>query len=105
MVVLPVFLGVLEAPDQAPLLFLSGQIQKELEDDRAVAGQMLLEIVDVVDGEWEQTIYHKDLLPVVFVTGDMAGHFDSPLYGMFELVGKASELDAGGQALEQWTGQ
>ena len=52
----------------------------------------LSEIVDVRDGEWEQTIYHKDLLPVVFVTGDMAGRFDSPLYGMFEMVGDI-ELD------------
>jgi multidrug efflux pump subunit AcrB len=47
----------------------------------------LTEIVTVQDGDWEQTIYHKDLLPVVFVTGDMAGHFDSPLYGMFDMVG------------------
>ncbi|MDJ0793931.1 MAG: efflux RND transporter permease subunit [Woeseiaceae bacterium] len=47
----------------------------------------LAEIVSVEEGQWEQTIYHKDLLPVVFVTGDMAGRFDSPLYGMFSMVG------------------
>ena len=47
----------------------------------------LAEIVSVTESEWEQTIYHKDLLPVVFVTGDMAGRFDSPLYGMFSMVG------------------
>ena len=47
----------------------------------------LTEIVNVHHSEWEQTIYHKDLLPVVFVTGDMAGRFDSPLYGMFDMVG------------------
>jgi multidrug efflux pump subunit AcrB len=47
----------------------------------------LTELVTVHDSEWEQTIYHKDLLPVVFVTGDMAGRFDSPLYGMFDMVG------------------
>jgi multidrug efflux pump subunit AcrB len=47
----------------------------------------LAEIVTTRESEWEQTIYHKDLLPVVFVTGDMAGHFDSPLYGMFDMVG------------------
>ena len=34
----------------------------------------------------EQTIYHKDLLPVVYVTGDMAGSVDSPLYGMMEII-------------------
>jgi multidrug efflux pump subunit AcrB len=61
----------------------------------------LMEIVDVHEAEWEQTIYHKDLLPVVFVTADMAGRFDSPLYGMFGLVGDVANLDAGGESLEQ----
>ena len=37
------------------------------------------------------SIYHKDLLPVVFVTADMAGSVDSPLYGMFEAMGRLSE--------------
>ncbi|CAG0943500.1 Multidrug resistance protein MdtC [Gammaproteobacteria bacterium] len=41
---------------------------------------------------WDGAIHHKDLLPVVFVTGDMAGRLDSPLYGMFDLVG---QLDRG----------
>ena len=62
----------------------------------------LLEVVDVVDGAWEQTIYHKDLLPVVFVTGDMAGRFDSPLYGMFEMVGSIGDLEFDGQKLGQY---
>ena len=51
----------------------------------------LTEIVDVREANWESTIYHKDLLPVVFVTGDMAGRFDSPLYGMFDMVGKIND--------------
>jgi multidrug efflux pump subunit AcrB len=33
----------------------------------------------------DKAIHHKDLLPVVYVTGDMAGTLDSPLYGLFEL--------------------
>lgn len=41
--------------------------------------------------EREQTIHHKDLLPVVYVTGDVAGQVDSPLYGMFEMVGALGE--------------
>jgi multidrug efflux pump subunit AcrB len=61
----------------------------------------LTEIVDVREADWEQTIYHKDLLPVVFVTGDMAGRFDSPLYGMFELVGSIGGADFNGEKLEQ----
>jgi multidrug efflux pump subunit AcrB len=46
----------------------------------------LSEIVEVIPGDWEKTIYHKDLLPVVFVTADMAGKLDSPLYGMLTLA-------------------
>ncbi|MCP4984336.1 MAG: efflux RND transporter permease subunit, partial [Gammaproteobacteria bacterium] len=41
----------------------------------------------------ESSIYHKDLLPVVFITADMAGELDSPLYGMFEMLAQLkSEL-------------
>ena len=47
---------------------------------------ILDEVVDVQKADWQQTIYHKDLLPVTFVTADMSGFQDSPLYGMFELV-------------------
>ena len=45
----------------------------------------LSEIVDVEKTQRENAIYHKDLLPVVFVFGDMSGPLDSPLYGMFEI--------------------
>ena len=38
----------------------------------------------------ERAIYHKDLLPMTFVTGDMAGPLDSPLYGMYELYKEVS---------------
>ncbi|MFE8071106.1 efflux RND transporter permease subunit [Marinobacteraceae bacterium S3BR75-40.1] len=37
---------------------------------------------------WQGAIYHKDLLPVTYVTADMAGEIDSPLYGMFDLAGQ-----------------
>ncbi|MFA7270080.1 MAG: efflux RND transporter permease subunit [Sterolibacterium sp.] len=40
----------------------------------------------------EQVIYHKDLLPVVYVTGDMGGKLDSPLYGMFDIRAKIRDL-------------
>src|SRR5690606_24390400 len=51
----------------------------------------LAEIVTVHEDRWEHTIYHKDLLPVVYVTGDMAGKLDSPLYGMFSLVARIAD--------------
>jgi len=43
----------------------------------------LSELVEAQPTAREKTIYHKDLLPVVYVVGDMAGKLDSPLYGMF----------------------
>ncbi len=46
----------------------------------------LSDIVQFIKSRREHAIYHKDLLPVVFVTGDMAGPLDSPLYGMFEMM-------------------
>jgi multidrug efflux pump subunit AcrB len=55
-----------------------------------------------IESEWEKTIYHKDLLPVAFVTGDMAGELDSPLYGMFSLAGKIADHPPGTRALPQY---
>ncbi|WJW76197.1 efflux RND transporter permease subunit [Thiohalobacter sp. IOR34] len=52
----------------------------------------LADIVSVLRRERSHTIYHKDLLPVVYVTADMTGALDSPLYGMFEMVGRLNEL-------------
>jgi multidrug efflux pump subunit AcrB len=54
-----------------------------------------------VETPWDDAIIHKDLLPVVFVNGDMAGELDSPLYGMFELDGRIDELEFTGESVEQ----
>ncbi|MDD3884921.1 MAG: efflux RND transporter permease subunit [Gallionella sp.] len=56
----------------------------------------LSEVVQVVETQRDYPIYHKDLLPVVYVFGDMAGKLDSPLYGMFDINGQVS-----GEALDQ----
>lgn len=45
----------------------------------------LLEIIKLQQGTREHNIYHKDLLPVVFITADMGGELDSPLYGLFDI--------------------
>jgi multidrug efflux pump subunit AcrB len=54
---------------------------------RGARGQLvpIRELVTVSDTVREQPSYHKDLLPVNFVVGDMAGAVDSPLYGMFRM--------------------
>jgi len=63
---------------------------------RAADGTLvpLSELVLVTPAEREQTIYHKDLLPVVYVVGDMAGGLDSPLYGMFGMRPAIAKLAA-----------
>ena len=61
----------------------------------------LAEIVRPVESQWEKTIYHKDLLPVAFVTADMAGPLDSPLYGMFRVASRIGREPPGGRALPQ----
>jgi len=48
----------------------------------------LSEVTRFTQSQNENSIYHKDLLPVVFVTGDSAGDLDSPLYGMFDLMAR-----------------
>jgi multidrug efflux pump subunit AcrB len=50
------------------------------------------ELVEVRDAAREKTIYHKDLLPVVYVVGDMGGQLDSPLYGMFDIRSKINGM-------------
>ena len=50
------------------------------------------ELVDVVASEREAPRYRKDLLPVTYVVGDMAGKVDSPLYGMFGMRGKIARI-------------
>jgi len=72
---------------------------------RSRDGQLIAvsELVEVRDVPREKTIYHKNLLPVVYVVGDMGGRLDSPLYGMFDIRSKINgmTLDEGG-TLGEW---
>ncbi len=61
----------------------------------------LSEVVEVRKANWEKAIYHKDLLPYATVTGDDAGQSDSPLYGMFSLVGKLNDAEGSDVAITQ----
>ena len=50
------------------------------------------ELVAVTENTREYSINHKDLLPVVYVMGDMVGETDSPLYGMFDISAAIEDL-------------
>jgi len=43
------------------------------------------ELVRVEEQTADQSIYHKNLMPVVYVTGDVAGKVESPVYAILQL--------------------
>lgn len=67
----------------------------------------LSEVVQAIPTIRDKAIYHKDLLPVVFVYGDMAGKLDSPLYGMFSIRSKVAGmgLPEGGKLVDYFIKQ
>jgi multidrug efflux pump subunit AcrB len=72
---------------------------------RGASGKLvpIRELVTVTDSEREQPVVHKDLLPVNFVTADMAGKLDSPLYGMFQMRSAIQKIQTpDGQALTEY---
>ncbi len=43
----------------------------------------------------EKSIYHKNLMPVVYVTGDVAGQEESPLYAIRKINKTLDQLKVG----------
>jgi multidrug efflux pump subunit AcrB len=76
---------------------------------RAADGRMvpLSELVRVESGVIEQPRFSKDLLPVVYVQGDMAGRADSPLYGLAAIRTRLAQavLPDSGPLGEYWIRQ
>ncbi len=66
------------------------------------------EVTQVVKSQRDQSIHHKNLLPVVYVLGDVAGETDSPLYGLGKIYGLLEDTSIktstsiDGQPLEQF---
>ena len=60
------------------------------------------ELVRREQTSWDKAIFHKNGMPVAYVTADEAGKLDSPLYGMFALVSRIAEETTDGTKLEQW---
>jgi multidrug efflux pump subunit AcrB len=67
----------------------------------------LAELVTPLASDRDRPIYHKDLLPVVYVVADQAGRVDSPLYGMFAARGQiaGAALEDGGTLGEYFVRQ
>jgi len=87
----------LGVPDKADL---QGALSLQVRS-RTGARVAISEIAVAEERPWDPAIYHKDLLPVMFVTGDAVGELDSPLYGMFGIVGALDDEITGDAGLEQ----
>ncbi len=61
----------------------------------------LTEVVSVVDGHVPQVVDRKNGLPVIYVTADVAGGAESPVYAILDLDESLAELGEGGEPLPQ----
>jgi len=63
----------------------------------------LRELVRVEKMVADKSIYHKNLMPVVYVTGDVAGQEESPLYAIMKMDRVLDQLKLPeGYRLERW---
>jgi multidrug efflux pump subunit AcrB len=61
------------------------------------------ELVRIVPGTAEKSIYHKNLMPVVYVTGDVAGKVESPVYAIRSIDRELDKLTLpGGYKLDRY---
>jgi multidrug efflux pump subunit AcrB len=63
-----------------------------------VNGVALSELVSVENGIADKAIYHKNLMPVTYVTADIAGVVESPVYAILDLGPEIDKLQ-----IEQFT--
>jgi multidrug efflux pump subunit AcrB len=54
----------------------------------------LRELVTVEHTTTDKSLYHKNLMPVTYVIGDVAGVIESPVYAIFKMNEKLAALDA-----------
>jgi multidrug efflux pump subunit AcrB len=68
-------------------------------DGRQIA---LSELVRVEKGIEEKSIYHKNLMPVTYITADIAGEIESPVYAVLKLGPEIDKIQlAEGYQIEQ----
>ena len=74
--------------------------------DLKVAGRVSLrELMRAEPATVDQSIYHKNLMPVTYVTGDVAGAMESPVYALLKLAPDMAKMRAPeGYAIEQHMG-
>ena len=88
--------GLLHQPEEkedVPILLRLSRAERssvnDLKEIKVIgkAGNLvpLGELVDIKEETADKSIYHKNLMPVVYVTGDVAGKEESPVYAILKL--------------------
>jgi multidrug efflux pump subunit AcrB len=106
--------GLAHLPEEAEDLEIRVRLPLELRNlEELLAIQMpapsgglvpLGELVRVDTTVGERRIYHKNLMPVVYVTGDVGGQYESPVYAIMQLGEALDQLQLPeGYRLEQHT--
>jgi multidrug efflux pump subunit AcrB len=71
------------------------------------AGQLvsLREVTRVRESSIDQSVYRKNLRPVVYVTGDVAGEIESPVYAILKMSDAINKIQLpGGYQVKQYSG-
>jgi multidrug efflux pump subunit AcrB len=81
-----------------------GRIQSLKLQGRTGALVSLRELVRVQPATEDRSIYHKNLMPVTYVTADVAGSIEAPVYAILKLGPEIEKINIpAGYAVEQWT--
>jgi multidrug efflux pump subunit AcrB len=107
--------GLLHQPrekEDVPIFLRLGRDERSSLEDLSelkvmgAAGMLvpLGELVRVAETTEDRSIYHKNLMPVIYVTGDVAGAAESPVYAILNLNTEIDKLRAPeGYAIEKYT--
>jgi multidrug efflux pump subunit AcrB len=71
------------------------------------SGQLvsLREVTSVRESSIDQSVYRKNLRPVVYVTGDVAGEIESPVYAILKMSDAINKIQLpGGYQVKQYSG-
>ena len=108
-------IGLIHDPDEKEDLPLMLQLERSARSSsarllqqriRAKDGALvpLSELVQVEETVEHPSIYHKNLMPVTYVTADVAGEIESPVYAMLRVQPQVAEIETGGDyEIEQLT--
>jgi len=99
-----------EKEDTAIFVRMDRAQRSSIEDLKSIKVQgpsgavSLAELVDVSETAEDKSIYHKNLMPVVYVTGDVAGKEESPVYVILTMMDKVASLAVPeGYSIEQYS--